>query len=63
MLGSTELGRHLPGRQRVVIVDGLRRWETLEQPGEVSIRIDTIGLAGLDERIEIGARVRTVDGV
>ncbi|KVN36397.1 hypothetical protein WJ64_00015 [Burkholderia ubonensis] len=51
------------GNRTVVVVGGARQRQALEQPGQVTIRIDAIGLACFDERIEIGARVRAVDGV
>lgn len=49
-LQSAQIGRRLPGKQRIVVVGGLRPWETLEQPSEASVRIGAVGLAGLDER-------------
>src|SRR6202022_1898873 len=63
LCGSAEIDGHLPRQERVVVVDGLRQREAGEQPGEVTIRVDAVGLACFDQRIEIGARVRTIDGV
>ena len=62
-MGSAKIDGHLPGQERVVVFDGLRQRETVEQPSEVTIRVDAVGLAGFDQRIEIGACVRAVDGV
>lgn len=48
---ETQRGGHGPRQQRGVVVSGLRERKSLEQPGEVAVRVDAVGLAGFDERV------------
>ncbi len=50
-------GRHPPRHERLVVVGGLCQRQALEQPGQVTVWIDTIGLAGFNETKEICAGV------
>jgi hypothetical protein len=40
------------------VVGGFRVWKRLEQIDQILIDVDIIGLAGLDQRIQIGTGVR-----
>jgi autotransporter adhesin len=46
---SGNADRHLPGKQRVVFIDGICKWQPLKQPGEITIGIDAVGAAGLHD--------------
>jgi len=48
-------GRHPPRHKRLVVVGGLCQRQALEQPGQVTVWIDTIGLASFNETKEICA--------
>ena len=55
--------RHVPWHQCVVVINGLRQWQSLEQPGQIAVWVDTVCLACLDDRIEISAGVGAIDSV
>ena len=41
----------VPGQQRLIVVDGLRERQPLEQRDEVAVRLDVVGLGRVDERV------------
>ncbi len=48
----------LPGKWRVVVVGSLCGREFAEQTDEIGAGVDAVGLAGFDERIEVGTGAR-----
>lgn len=55
---SAGCGRHqAPGQQRLEIVGGGGAWQRPEEGYQVLVGVDAIGLAGFDERVEVGAGV------
>ena len=60
---SADVDGHVPGQERVVIVDGRGQRQTAEQPAEVAVRIDADGFAGLYQRVQVRARVSPLDRV
>ena len=47
----------VPRQERFVILGSLCQRQRLEQRRQIAIRIDAIGLAGLDQRVKVGAGV------
>lgn len=46
-----------------VVIDGLCQRQCLEQRDQITIKIDTIGLAGFDQRVQIRTGVGSADGI
>lgn len=57
------MGALAPGQERGVVVGRFSERQFHEQPGEVTVRIDAVRLAGLDERVEIGTGLCAGDSV
>ena len=55
--------RQAPGQQSLEVINGLRGGEFPEEADEVGVRIDAVGLAGFDDRVEIRAGVCTGDRI
>ena len=55
MLRISSGGGHPPRHERLVVVGGLCQRQALEQPGQVTVWIDTVGLACFNETKEICA--------
>lgn len=53
----------VPRQHSFVVLDGLQMWQPLEQEREVGVRFEAVGLASLDERVQIGAGDGPLDGV
>ena len=47
----------------MVVLDGRQVREPLEQVRQIGVRFDAVGLGGLDQGVQVGARHGTVDGV
>ena len=53
----------MPGQQSLEVINGLRGGEFLEEPDEVGVRIDAVGLAGFDDGVEIRTGVCAGDRI
>ena len=58
--GSAQRGGHLPWQECVIVVNGLCQGKTLEQSGQIAVRIDTIGFRRFNQGIQIGTCVSTI---
>ncbi len=46
-----------------MIFSGRSERQFCKQPDEIAIRLDTVGLACLEERVQIGADLRACNGI
>ena len=56
----SDISWHIPWQQRPVVIEGVSPGQLSEQPGEVAVRLNPVGPAGLYERIKVGASVRPI---
>ena len=55
--------RNVPRQQRLVVVGGLSERQGHEQGLQIAVRVDAVGLAGLQQRVQICARVGAGHGI
>ena len=59
LVGLTLFGRQhkVPRQQRLVVIGGLRERQRREQGFQITVRVNPVDLAGLQQRVQVGARV------
>lgn len=62
-MNSGQRRLHVPGQQLLEILDRLGVGQLGVQQREVGVRLDVIGLGGLDERVEVRTGAGSRDGV
>jgi hypothetical protein len=53
----------VPGPHRFVVFDGCQMRKPIKQPRQIGVRFNAVGVGGLDQGIQVGARDSTLDGV